>query len=386
MLIAFVLLLPLIVGTVAVAFASDGGAEITENVADIIGGLDLTELQDYIERYGNEYLYSFSDSAKGLIEFLVSGNLGVNYGEYLKNLFTSLFGGIINLLPAFSQVVAISILCAICADVEGGLISKSTAKVVRLACISVILLVLASVLVGVISSAVSAVSAISRQIDVISPILVTLTVLTGGSGTGAIYTPCATFLGQGAIYLVNGVIIPVTIAVMVLNFMSKINPEMSFSGISSVLKSIMKWIMGITVAVFGLFLTVQSTSTSLFNGIFFKVTKYLVGNSVPIVGNFLSSGIDMIVFSGSIVKSAVGLSGVVLLISVVLEPIINLIAFSIMLKITAAIAQATGENTTFALLGDLSKDVEYVLAGIIIIALMYLLTIMLVINSSYAFI
>lgn len=386
MLIALLLLLPLLVGGITVAFAYDGDAEITENIADIIGGLDLTELQNYLDKYGNDYIYGFSHSAKGLIEFLVSGDLGVNYGEYLKKVFASLFSGIINLLPAFSQVIAISILCAVCADVEGGLISKSTAKVVRLTCISVVLLVLSSVLVGVISSVVSTVNSISKQIDVISPILVTLTVLTGGSGTGAIYTPCATFLGQGAIYLVNDVIIPTTIVVMVLNFMSKINPEMSFAGTSAVLKSIMKWIMGITVAVFGLFLTVQSTSTSLFNGIFYKVTKYLVGNSVPIVGNFLSSGVDMIVFSGSIVKSSVGLSGIVLLIGTVLEPLIALISFSIMLKITAAIAQATGENTTYSLLGDLSKDVEYVIAGIVIIGLMYLLTIMLVINSSYAFI
>ncbi|MGN0806091.1 MAG: hypothetical protein ACI4MC_03555 [Candidatus Coproplasma sp.] len=378
--------LPTLIGGGIIAFGADGEAELTDNIESIIGGLDLGELQSYLDSYGNDYVYSFSKSAKGLIEFLLNGDLGVNYTEYLKKLFTSLFDGITNLLPAFAQVVAVTILCTITADAEGGIISRSTATVIRLACISVILLILSSMLVGVVAKTVECVNSISRQIDILTPILVTLTVLTGGSASGAIYTPCATFLGQGAIYLVNGVIIPVTLAVMILNFISRINPDISFSGISSLLKSVMKWIIGITVAVFGLFITVQSTSTSLFNGIFFKVTKYLVGNSVPIVGNFLSSGVDMIVLSGAVVKSSVGLTGIVLLISSVLEPVISLIAFSLMLKISGAIAQSIGEKTSFSLYNDLSKDIEFMIAGVLIVAFMYLLTIMLIINSTYAFI
>lgn len=380
------LFFPIIISGGLIAFASEGETELTENIQSIIGGLDLTQLQTYLDKYGNEYIYSFSQSARGLIEFLVNGDLGVNYNDYLQKLISSMFKGIGNLLPAFSQVIAITLLCAITTDAEGGIISKSTATVIRLACMSIILLIIASILVGIISSTVGCVNAIRRQVDIITPILITLTVLTGGSGSGAIYTPCATFLGQGAIYLVSGVIIPLTLSVIVLNFMSKINPDMSFSGITSLLKSVMKWIIGITVAVFGLFITVQSTSTSLFNGIFFKVTKYLVGNSVPIVGNFLSSGVDMIVLSGSLVKSSVGLTGIVLLISSVIEPVISLIAFSLMLKISGAIAQSIGEKSSFSLFSDLSKDVEYMIAGVLIVAFMYFLTIMLIINSTYAFI
>lgn len=382
----FIFFLPFMFCRLAFASATDGSTELTENISDIIGGLDLSELQAYLDSYGNDYVYSFSKSAKELIEFLVKGDLGVNYSQYLKNILSSLFGGIINILPAFSQVVAVAILCAICTDSEGGIISKSTAKVIRLACTCVILLILSSILFKIISSTVASVKAISKQIDIISPILITLTVLTGGSGTGVIYTPCATFLGQGAVYLVNGLIVPTTIAVMILNFTSRINPELSFTGLSSLLKSIMKWIIGLTVAIFGIFITVQSTSSSLFNGIFYKVTKYLVGNSVPIVGNFLSSGLDMIVYSGAIVKSAVGMSGVVLLIGAVLQPLMGLIAFSIALRVCAAIVQAIGENSIYSLLGDLAKDIEYLIAGVLVVAFMYLLTIMLVINSTYAFI
>ncbi len=376
MLIAF---LPLLIGGTVIAFADDG-AELNENISSIIDSLDLTEIQKYLDEYGNDYVFSFGDTAKEIVTYLVKGNLGVNYTDYISELFSVLFSGVTKLLPAFAQVIAISILCA-----EGGVIGKTTAKVIRLACVALIMLILSSMLFGIFSSSVKCVTNIKRQVEIITPILVTLSVLTGGSDAGAVYQPSALFLSGGAIEIVSGFIFPATIAVVVLNFTSRLNEDISFTGVSSLIKSVMKWVIGITVAIFGLFITVQSSAASLFNGIFFKVTKYLVGNSVPIVGNFLSAGVDMIVMSGSVVRSSLGILGIVMLLSEIIQPILMLASFSVMLKVTAAIAQPLGEKTLYSLFTDFSKDIEYLIAGILMVAFLYFLVVMLVINSTYAF-
>lgn len=381
MLIAF---LPLLISGTVIAFADDG-AELNENISSIIDSLDLTEIQKYLDEYGNDYVFSFGDTAKEIVTYLVKGNLGVNYTDYISELFSVLFSGVTKLLPAFAQVIAISILCAVSSGAEGGVIGKTTAKVIRLACVALIMLILSSMLFGIFSSSVKCVTNIKRQVEIITPILVTLSVLTGGSDAGAVYQPSALFLSGGAIEIVSGFIFPATIAVVVLNFTSRLNEDISFTGVSSLIKSVMKWVIGITVAIFGLFITVQSSAASLFNGIFFKVTKYLVGNSVPIVGNFLSAGVDMIVMSGSVVRSSLGILGIVMLLSEIIQPILMLASFSVMLKVTAAIAQPLGEKTLYSLFTDFSKDIEYLIAGILMVAFLYFLVVMLVINSTYAF-
>lgn len=371
--------------SVIVAFADDG-AELTENISSIIDSLDLTEIQKYLDEYGSDYVFGFGDTAKEIVTYLVNGNIGVNYTDYVSELFSVLFSRVTKMLPAFAQIVAICILCAVSSGAEGGVLSKTTAKVVRLACIALIMLILSSMLFGILSSSVKCISNIKRQIEIITPILVTLTVLTGGADAGAIYQPSALFLSGGAVEIVSGFIFPATLAVIVLNFTSRLNEDVSFTGVSSLIKSVMKWVIGITVAVFGLFITVQSSASSLFNGIFFKVTKYLVGNSVPIVGNFLSAGVDMVVMSGTVVRSSLGLLGVVMLLGEVIQPIIMLASFSLMLKITAAIAQPLGEKTLFSMLSEFSKDIEFLIAGILMVAFLYFLVVMLIINSTYAFI
>lgn len=369
-----------------IVHADGGGDELNQSISQLLEGLDLSELQSYLDGNSDSLLHNFGDTARDVVEYLIKGNLDTDYSGYLSEIFSVVFKDVLSLIPAFAAVTGVALLSAVVSAAEGSLLGKSTAKIVHLACYSLIILMIASMLVNVVSSCVACVSAIKKQIEIITPILATLTVLTGGTSTAAIYQPSAIFLSGGAVEIVCGFIFPSTVAVIVLDFLSRLNEQMSFSGVTNFIKSLMKWTIGITVTVFSIFITAQSSASTLFDGILFKATKYVVGNSVPIVGNFLSSGFDMLTSAGLLVKSSVGICGVVLLLSEVIGPVIVLAAFSIILKAVGAVVQPVGENTLYQLLSDLSKDVEYLLAGLLTVAFMYMLVIMLVINSANSFI
>lgn len=368
------------------AFADDAEQELNDNISSILDGLDLSAIEEYIKNHGNDFIFSFGDSARDIVEYLLHGNLNIDYSSYLGEILSVLFENVISLVPAFAQIVALSVICAIVKSAEGSIMSKSTTKAVRIACYALIITILIAMLGGVIATAAQSIDNIKVQVEVVTPVLVTLTVLTGGSGAGAIYSPSALFISGGAVEIVSGLIFPATVGIIVINFISKLSPDLSFSGTSKLIKSILKWVIGITLAIFSIFITVQSTGASLFDGIFFKATKYLVGSSVPIVGNFLSAGVDMIVAAGSVIKSSVGMLGIVLLIIEVAPPIILFAAFSLILKFVAAVVQPIGEGTLFSLFSDLAGDIEYFIAGLCTVAFMYALVVMLIISSATNFI
>lgn len=368
------------------AFAEDGREELTENISKLLADLDLSDLQKYLDENGDNYLFNFGGTAKEIVEYLINGNLGTEYGGFLNELFSIIFNDVINLIPAFATVTAISLLSAVVSAAEGSILGKSSSKIVYLACYSLIILILSSMLIGIVGECTDCINGVKKQIEIFTPILATLTVLTGGTSSAAIYQPSAVFLSGGAVEIVSCFIFPATVGVVVLNFMSKFNPQMSFSGVTALLKSLMKWIIGITVTVFSIFITAQSSASSLFDGIIFKATKYVVSNSVPLVGNFLSSGFDMLSSAGLLIKSSVGVCGIILLLFEIIQPVITLISFSIILKIVGAIVQPIGESVLYGLLSDLSKDIEYFIAGLLTVAFMYALVIMLIINSANSFI
>ena len=389
----FILLAVLIVAIIAVfaftgtvAYAEEEEDELNDNISRLLEDLDLSELQKYLDENEDSFLFNFGGSAKEIVEYLIHGNLKTDYGGYLNELLSILFKNVISLIPAFATVVAIALLSAIVSSAEGNILGKSTAKIIHLACYSLIILIIASMLTGVIADCIASINRIRKQIEIITPILATLTVLTGGNGSAAIFQPSAIFLSGGAVEIISGFIFPATIAVIVLNLLSKINTQMSFSGVTTLLKSIMKWVIGITVTIFSVFITVQSSAASLFDGILFRATKYAVSNSVPIVGNFLSSGFDLLMSAGLLIKSSVGLCGIIMLLFEIIGPIILLASFSLILKFVGAIVQPMGEKTLYSLLSDLSKDIEYFIAGLLTVAFMYSLVIMLIINSANSFI
>lgn len=364
----------------------EGDEQLNESISQLLEDLDLEELQKYLDENSDSYLYKYGNSAKEIVEYLIKGNLNTDYGGYLNELFSVIFKNVISLIPAFAEVTAIALLSAIVSSAEGKILGKSTSKIVHLACYSVIILIITSMLLGIISDCSLCINNVKRQIEIITPILATLTVLTGGTGSAAIYQPSALFLSNGAVEIVNGFVFPAAITVIVLNFMSKLNEQMSFSGVTALIKSIMKWVIGITVTVFSIFITMQSSASSLFDGILFKATKYVVSNSVPIVGNFLSSGFDMLTSAGLLIKSSVGICGLIMLLFELIGPVVLLISFSLLLKFVGAVVQPIGENTMFSLLSDLSKDIEFFIAGLLTVAFMYSLIIMLIINSANSFI
>lgn len=364
----------------------EGDEQLNESISQLLEDLDLEELQKYLDENSDSYLYKYGNSAKEIVEYLIKGNLNTDYGGYLNELFSVIFKNVISLIPAFAEVTAVALLSAIVSSAEGKILGKSTSKIVHLACYSVIILIITSMLLGIISDCSSCINNIKKQIEIITPILATLMVLTGGTGSAAIYQPSALFLSSGAVEIVNDFVFPAAITVIVLNFMSKLNDQMSFSGVTALIKSIMKWVIGITVTVFSIFITMQSSASSLFDGILFKATKYVVSNSVPIVGNFLSSGFDMLTSAGLLIKSSVGICGLIMLLFELIGPVVLLISFSLLLKFVGAVVQPIGENTMFSLLSDLSKDIEFFIAGLLTVAFMYSLIIMLIINSANSFI
>ena len=216
-------------GSITAVSEKDGREELNTNISDLLDDLDLSELQKYLDEHSDSYLFNYGDTAKEIVEYLIHGDLKTDYGGYISELFSVIFKNVMSLIPAFAEITAIALLSAVVSAAEGSIMGKSTSKIVHLACYSLIILIIGSMLVGIASDCISCIQSVKKQIEIITPILATLTVLTGGTSTAAIYQPSAIFLSSGAIELVSGFIFPSAIAVIVLNFMSKLNTQMSFT-------------------------------------------------------------------------------------------------------------------------------------------------------------
>ena len=128
----------------------------------------------------------------------------------------------------------------------------------------------------------------------------------------------------------------------------------------------------------------QGITSATYDGVVRRAAKYAIGNGVPIVGGFLSGGFDLAIAGSVLIKNALGSMGITLLLFVLFEPMLLLIAVNVLMRLTAAITQPFGDSRISDFLGETADNLQYCMAGLLLTAFLYFLTIVLMICCTEA--
>ena len=112
-----------------------------------------------------------------------------------------------------------------------------------------------------------------------------------------------------------------------------------------------------------------------------RSAKYALSGYVPIVGNYLKDGFDIVVSSCVIVKNAVGVTAVLILVLTVLSPLIKILLTTFILRLTAALAEPFGETRVPVMLYQLADCMRLLVVSLLCVAFTLFVTLMLVILS-----
>lgn len=359
---------------------SDGKEELNQSILEQIGELDLEALQEYIDSLG-----SFSDKNVGerIWEYIQGDQF--DYGSFAGQMLNVLFADVREMLPAFACICAIALLCGILSSVKSNFADQTSADMIFLISYAAALIPVLSVLTECFSKAGESITSMREQMQIVYPLLLTLMAAGGGSVSAAIYQPAVAFLSTTIVSLVSSVVLPLTLAIIVFSVAGNFSKELKLSQFSAFFKSINKWIIGVSVSVFGLFFTVQGLTSATYDGIVRRAAKYAIGTGVPIVGGFLSGGFDLAVAGSILIKNSLGNLSVVLMIAVLFEPLVLLIAANLFLRLTAAVTQPLGESRISDFLGETADNLNYCTAGLLFVAFLYFISIVLIICSSEVF-
>ena len=100
------------------------------------------------------------------------------------------------------------------------------------------------------------------------------------------------------------------------------------------------------------------------------------------MGGYLSEGMDLILSSTILIKNSIGLVGVLMIISTILSPILNIVICSLILKLASAILQPMGNVKVSNFLSATSKSITMLSTCIIAIGFMYLISVGLIMTTS----
>ena len=348
--------------------------ELEKNIFEQLENLDLNELQAYVN--------SLDGSAGGdIIQRLLGyiGGKGIDYKDLTQNLLHIFLNSVQSLLPAFACIIAISLTSGLLSTVRSNAGEKTSADMIHLITYISALVPILSIVIECFSACMRSVAAMSKQTLLLFPPMLTLLSASGGSVTAAICRPAVAFFASTIISIVQGIVFPLTVIIIVFSIAGNLTNQLKINKFTAFFKSINKWIVGVCLSVFGIFFTVQGITSATYDGVVRRAAKYAIGNGVPIVGGFLSGGFDLAVAGSILVKNALGTMGIVLLMAVLFEPMILLISVNVLMRLASAVTQPFGDSKISDFLGETADNLQYCMAGLLLTAFLYFLSIVFII-------
>lgn len=346
-------------------------------VEELLNSLDTSELEAYLKT-----LTDFKDiTLKDKLSSLITGDYTLDYSSLGESVLHFVWQEAETMLPAFAVILAVALLCGVLNSIKNGFLHSTMSDIINFVGYISVGAVVFACLIEVLGSGFSAVSDMKRQMDLIYPILLTLMAASGGGVSAAVYRPAVAFLSGAVTNLFATVVMPIAVTVIVLSFLGNLHEDVRTDKLGDFFKSVSKWIVGLALGIFSVFLSVQGITSAQYDGVSLRAAKYVISGSVPIVGGFLSGGVEIVIAGSALIKNALGSFALFLLFGVLLRPVLLFAALQLFLRISAAATEPAGGKIS-VFLSRLAGDTGYFLAALLCVGFLYFLTLLLMIFST----
>ncbi len=361
------------------AEAEDSETELIEDLNETIDfqleNLDFGDIERIVgdlTSYETEIFGSPSFSNK--IGKIISGDFSSGQKNVFGAIVNLIFDDILQFVPLLTSIIVIAIICGFVSNLRSENNSKSIGDIIHFVCYGVIIVLVMTGVVRLIKTASNSIQMIKTQMEVVFPILLTLMTAIGASASVAVYQPAVVFLSSFVMQVLSSVLMPIFIFMLVFIIVSNLTSTVKLDKFAKFFGSAFKWILGIVFTVFMAFLAIQGITASSYDGVSIRTAKYAIRSYVPLLGGYLSEGFDVIMASNVLIKNAVGASGLILMFSSIISPVIQIVVFSLILKLASAILEPLTDTRISDFLYSVGKTLSLLVTIIVGISFMYLIT------------
>ena len=329
------------------------GENVDSIVEEELSKIDLEELRSF-------YLELSPDlDLKDVLIKIIKGEYDFRYDSFFSYVIKILFQKINGFLPDIFLIVAIALILSILKSGRGFVLSDELSKVTSFIFVFIIGFIILKDIYKCFEITGNTIQNLSKLVEIMSPIIITLSLTTGGFNGANFFKPTTVIASGGFSVLISSVVFPLVILLFTFSFLDALSQDFDFSGFSSSVTGLLKFVLGLLVTVFGIYSVVFGVVGRNIDGVSVKITKYLISSSVPIVGNMVKDGLDVIMLGCLLIKNALGLVSVIGILFIILSPLVFNLTLLLLFKLCSGFCGLFGENGTGKLINGACTGLKY---------------------------
>ena len=361
--------------------SSEFDSEFEEDIEKQLGEIDFSKLDNIVNNLDEKEKNAVNSSSFfNIVKNFIFSENSYSFKELLSYIFSNIFVNITKNLPSFVFILVISLLFSIISN-SNFIKSDGTKKIVSFVCTGAISTIVFKIVFSSLKAASTTINSVANILELLLPIILTLIVSIGGVNTASVFQPTLAILCNGVTKLFSLVLVPLFIFSIIFNIVGCLQDNVKLEKFSKFTSSLFKSIIGVVFTIFVAFITLQGLSSSIIDGISIKTAKYALKNYIPILGSYLSDGINIILLSTGIIKNAIGVAGLFVVIFIVLKPILEILILTLLFKFFSAILEIFSDNHS-KLLYDVSKSLGMLNLCLIAVGVMSLISVSILLSVS----
>ncbi len=326
MLAALLLLLP----------AHAAGESLTDGVAAVIDGLDLSALEASLDAEApfaatGGFRRTLLGIARGELSLDITQTLDLLSGEFLSALRSSLW--------RLTRLIAPAMIWSVFRRLTG----KST-QAAQIVCQLWVCVFLTRDLTDHVALCTQTVTRMSEGMQGLFPLLLTLMAAVGGSGGSALMQPAIVSAASTMTGLIQEVTVPLATAAAILTMLCHLGDGLRLQRLAAFTQQCATWTLGICFTVFIGVLTTRAVTAAALDGVTLRTAKYAVSNLIPVVGGLFSDTVDTLVGSGMLVQGALGVTGLLLIAAWCMTPLCQTLAAAMLYRLSSALLQPVSDG------------------------------------------
>ncbi len=364
---------------VKIALTSNQSIDSDKVVNEVLNGLNEEDFKIITEElnvlFNNEKTFK-----ERLIDFF-NGDLKLDGLIILNYLKTRLFGLSNKFLSSIILIIVIGILCCFSNVIISKINDISMKNTIYFICYSIAILLLTTMISELFLYTYNNLNDVYNLIKIVFPVMFSLIMLIGNFGV-ELFKPFTAFLCLFVTSISKTFFLPLLSVSSQVTMLSGVSDAIKFDTLKKSLSTLYKWSIGLIVGVFSILLTCQGLANIQYNGITVKILKYASGTLIPVVGNFVSGGIDVLMSSSIIIKNSLGLFSLLYVLLKSLISGVSLVILSLTLKFTVGVTEPLLDNKFATVLNQIADIISNLSALVFLSGVMFILTILFIITST----
>ncbi len=320
---------------------------LTQSITQVVDGLDISALESTLHQADP---LAATGGFRATVSAIARGELTLDFEQVMTLMGRHFFAAAQNSLWRLTRLMAPAMLWSLLRRLTGK--GSDAGKAV---CFLIVCVFLTQDLSEHIALCTASMEKISTGMQGLFPLLLTLMAAVGGSAGSTLMQPAVVAAAGSMTAFIRHITLPLSTMAAVITMLCHLGEGIRLNRLADLFHQAATWTLGLCFTAFIGVLATRGVTAAAVDGVTIRTAKYALDNLIPVVGGLFADTVDTLVGSSMLVQSALGVTGLILIVSWVMAPLCQTLAAALLYKLTSALMQPIADGELARCIHDFSR-------------------------------